>query len=168
MFEIGENIIYGNTGICKVEDITHPQMEGADKEKLYYLLVPLNEKKSKIYTPTDNNKILMRRVLTKQEAEELVVDITNIEGIEYSSADKTREEKYKAILKTCDCHEWIKMIKTLYFRKKDLMSKGKKLSNTDEKYLRKAEDNLYTELSFALDIDKSGVVEYIENRVEGK
>lgn len=75
MFQIGEKIIYGSTGICEVEDITHLQMDGIDKNQLYYLLIPMNEKKGKIYTPTDNDKVKMRRILTKEEAELLVNEI---------------------------------------------------------------------------------------------
>ena len=40
MFEIGEFIVYGHKGICKVEDITYLDMSGADKDRLYYVLNP--------------------------------------------------------------------------------------------------------------------------------
>ena len=168
MFRIGEKIIYGSTGICEVEDITHLQMDGIDRNKLYYLLIPMNERKGKIYTPTDNAKVKMRRILTKEEAESLVDEIKGIEQLGVAANDKMREEKYKETLKTCDCREWIKMIKTLYLRKQDLISNGKKLSNTDEKYLKQAEDRLYSELSVALDIDKDGMVKYIQEKVHSK
>lgn len=165
MFQVGEKIIYGNTGVCEVGDITHLKMDGIDESKLYYLLIPLNEKKSKIYTPTDNDKVKMRRVLTKQEAEELVNEIESVDEMGIMPNDKAREEKYKQALKTCDCREWIRMIKTLYMKKQNLIASGKKFPNTDEKYLRQAESNLYEELSVALDIDKNGMEQYIIDRV---
>ena len=40
-FEKGEYIMYGHNGICRVEDIIHPDIPGADKGRLYYVLVPL-------------------------------------------------------------------------------------------------------------------------------
>lgn len=168
MFQIGEKIVYGNNGVCQVEDVTRLQMEGVDKEKLYYILIPLDKKRGRIYTPTDNEKIKMRRVLTKNEAEHLVDEIEGISQLDIAANDKMREEKYKEILRTCDCHECIRLIKTIYIRKQNLISKGKKLPNTDEKYLRQAEDSLYSELSVALDIDKNGMVKYIEDRVNSK
>lgn len=168
MFQIGEKIVYGSTGVCEVEDITRLQMEGVDKEKLYYLLVPLNEKKGRIYTPTDNKKVRMRKVLSKNEAQELVNEIDGMEQLDIASNDKMKEEKYKEILKECDCHQFVRLIKTIYLRKQKLISMGKKLPVTDEKYLRKAEDSLYSELSVALDIDKDGMVDYIEEIVSSK
>ncbi|MBD5136145.1 MAG: CarD family transcriptional regulator [Lachnospiraceae bacterium] len=168
MFQIGEKIVYGNNGVCQVEDVTRLQMEGVDNQRLYYILVPLDKKRGKIYTPTDNEKIKMRRVLTKKEAEHLVDEIECISQLDIAANDKMREEKYKEILRTCDCHECIRLIKTIYIRKQNLISMGKKLPNTDEKYLRQAEDSLYSELSVALDIDKNGMVKYIEERVNAK
>ena len=38
MFEKGEYIIYGRSGICKIEDITHLSISGIDQQKLYYVL----------------------------------------------------------------------------------------------------------------------------------
>ena len=38
MFQKGEYIVYGQHGICLVEDITHLNMSEADEKKLYYVL----------------------------------------------------------------------------------------------------------------------------------
>ena len=39
MFEIGEYIVYGVKGVCRIEDITHIDISGADKDRLYYVPV---------------------------------------------------------------------------------------------------------------------------------
>ena len=41
MFEIGEYIVYGVKGVCRIEDITHIDISGADKDRLYYVLAPV-------------------------------------------------------------------------------------------------------------------------------
>jgi CarD family transcriptional regulator len=41
MYEIGEYIVKPMNGVCKVEDITCVDMPGADKNKIYYLLIPI-------------------------------------------------------------------------------------------------------------------------------
>lgn len=41
MFEIGEYIVYGVKGVCRIEDITHIDISGADKDRLYYVLARL-------------------------------------------------------------------------------------------------------------------------------
>ena len=41
------------------------------------------------------------------------------------------------------------------------LKQGKKITATDERYLRMAEGNLYSELSIALGIPESGMEDYI-------
>lgn len=107
----------------------------------------------------------MRQVLTKEEAEKLIEQIPTIEPL-WVSDEKNRENIYKAALRTCDCREWIKIIKTLYLRKMSRIAEGKKVTVSDGKYLHMAEERLYEELALALDMDKDDVVEYIIRHVE--
>lgn len=165
MYLIGEYIVYGTTGVCKVESVGNIKMSGVGKEKLYYTLVPLNSKGSKIFTPVENDKVVMRPVMTKEEAKALVEEIPQIELL-WVEDEKSRESIYKETLKTCDCREWIRIIKTLYLRKMSRIAEGKKVTVSDGKYLQIAEERLYEELALALDIDKDMVVEYIKEHVE--
>lgn len=164
MFEKGEFIVYGNAGVCEVKDITTLDMEGASKNRLYYILSPSHHKDSKIFTPVDSNKTVMRAVLTKEEADVLIDNIRDIEEL-WVSNDKLREEKYKETMRSCECRDWIKIIKTLYIRKQERIAQGKKTTAMDEKYLRMAEENLYSELSIALGIPKEQMEEHIANRM---
>ena len=67
MFQKGDLIVYGNTGICRVEEVGTPEsLPGVDKEKLYYKLVPVRSA-STIYTPVDTS-VFMRPVMTKEAA----------------------------------------------------------------------------------------------------
>ena len=69
MFNIGDYIVHGRNGVCKVVDITHIDMSGADKDKLYYALVPMKSEDSKIFYPVDSDKVVMRPIVTKKEAD---------------------------------------------------------------------------------------------------
>lgn len=37
MFEVGEYIVYGCKGVCQVEEITHIDIPGSNKDRLYYV-----------------------------------------------------------------------------------------------------------------------------------
>ena len=102
--------------------------------------------------------------MTKEEAEELIDSIPEIDEL-WVSNDKLREEKYKETMKSCECRDWIKIIKTLYLRKQERIAQGKKTTAMDDRYLRLAEENLYSELSLALGIPKDGMEEYITKRM---
>jgi len=160
MFEIGDYIIYGNHGVCRVEDIGALDIPGVDQSMDCYTLQPVFSKSSTLYTPVDNEKVLMRSVITSEEARELIDEIPNTSLLIIDN-DKQREEAYKLALRTHDCNQWLMIIKTLYERKQERMTQGKKLTFTDEKYLSIAQECLYGELSIALDTD----IEKIESMV---
>lgn len=164
MFDIGDYVVYGHNGICQVEDITNPGFSGVDKEKKYYVLQPLHTKGSKIYSPVDNKKVLMRSVMSGEEAEKLIEEIPIIEVL-WIGNEKMREESYKAAMLTCEPVEWVKIIKTLYLRGKDRIRQGKKITATDERYLKLAEESLYSELAFALNREKDEMEDYITRRI---
>ncbi len=163
MFEEGEYIVYGNTGVCKVLEVGPLDVTGSDNAKLYYTLSPVYSKSSKVYTPTDNAKVVMRPVISKEEAIELIEDIKNIDKLEVKE-EKRIEDVYKAATSKCDCRQLIMIIKTLYTRRQIRIADGKKITTVDERYLRLAEDNLFGELSISLDMDKDKVEEYISSR----
>ncbi len=164
MFEIGEYIVYGHNGICKVEDITYLDMSGADKDRLYYVLLPVNTKGGKLYSPVDSNKIKTRKMLTSEEANQLIDEIPEIEQL-WVTNDKLREEQYKQAVKGCDCRQWIRIIKTLYLRKQERLAQGKKVTTIDEHYLKLAENQLYGELSVALGKKKTEMADFIAQRI---
>ncbi len=66
MFKIGDYIVHGRNGVCKVVDITHIDISGADKNQLYYTLVPMKSEESKIFYPVDSNRVVMQRILYQE------------------------------------------------------------------------------------------------------
>ena len=167
MFEIGEYVVYGIKGVCRIEDITHIDISGADKNRLYYVLSPLEDANGKIYAPTDNQKITMRKVITKEEANQLIRELPEIELL-WISDDKQREAKYKEVMRTCDYRSWVSIVKTLYLRKKERTAQGKKVTSLDERYMRAAENELYSELSLTLGIPRDQMEGYIKEKLQNK
>lgn len=165
MFEKGQYIIYETAGVCRVTDITTVDMNGMSKDKLYYILEPQHMKNSKIITPVEHNKSFMRNLLTEEEAHMLVDQIKDI-GQLWIPDEKQREERYKAALKSCDCREWIGIIKTLYQRRQERLAHNKKLPEMDERYDAKAREYLHTELAISLNITEEQVEEYIASRIK--
>lgn len=153
MFKVGDLIVYGNTGVCTVEKIGKPELAGVE-EKDYYTLSPYYSKNSKIFTPCDNDKVVMRPVISKKEAEKLLQDIPQIQLLVITD-EKKREERYKEIMKSCDCRNFVSILKTIYNRKKVRLAEGKKVTASDERYFNMAEDKLYGELAIALGVEKS-------------
>lgn len=41
MYQIGDLIVYGGEGVCRVEEIGVPKISGINKQRQYYTLAPL-------------------------------------------------------------------------------------------------------------------------------
>lgn len=167
VFSKGEYVVVGNKGVCAVEDITTLNISGVDKEREYYILKPVYMSGSTVYVPVDTAKESMRRILTKEEAKQLIEGIPEILPITTSN-DKLLEQEYRGCMKTNCCEEWIKIIKTIYLRKQKRLEAGRKVTAVDAKYFRIAEDNLYGELALVLDIPRTEVQTYIASEIDRK
>ncbi|MCR5625513.1 MAG: CarD family transcriptional regulator [Lachnospiraceae bacterium] len=163
-YEVGDYVVYGSQGVCRVEEITRLTMPDSNEKNHYYCLVPVDSKNSRIYAIVGQKKVTMRRIITEKEAMELIDNIEDIPVIEIKS-EKLREEQYKTALRTCDCKEWVSVIKTLYVRNIERQKNGKKATTTDERYMKEAKRSLYTELSIVLNRDKEDIEDFITKRV---
>ncbi len=164
MFEKGEYIVYGMTGVCRVSDITEMNMDGLSASKLYYVLEPVGTGASRIITPVEGNKNVMRRVMTSEEAYDLIDGMPEIDSLNVRD-DRQRENCYKEALKTCDCREWVGILKTLYFRKRERLNRGKRMTEVDERYMKKTKENLFGELAIPLGITAAEVERFIISRL---
>lgn len=162
MFQVNDTVIYGNHGVCRITEIGTLSISMADKQKQYYTLRPVYQPSAVIYAPVENPKTLMRPVISKEEAENLIREVPGIDSV-WIANEKEREHQYKAALQTCDCRELVKIIKTLYMRKAARIQNGKKVTAVDEKYFRLAEAQLYEELAYALGMEKSQIAPYISD-----
>lgn len=166
MFKKGDYVVYGTSGVCQVEDIISMDAVGASQEqkRLHYVLIPSAQRGGRIFTPVDSRKTLMRSIISEDEAEELIGQIPHIEELMISN-EKQREDAYKQCMRSCDCREWIKVIKTLHMRNRRRSAQGKRVTAMDEKYLRMAQEYLYSELEIPLGIPKGQMEQYITDKL---
>ncbi len=163
MYRINDVVVYGNQGVCKVMDVGPLDMM-ENENKIYYTLNPVYQKGTTIYAPAENPKSVMRPVLSKEEVNSLIKEIPDIETFRVGN-DRERESVYRTAIRTCDPRELVRILKTVYVRRKDRLASGKKRIIVDEKYFQIAEDQLYQELAYVLDKKKESMEEYITNNV---
>ncbi len=164
MYQIGDLVFYGTEGVCRVDEIG--VVPSIDRERPYYTLSPLY-RDGKVFTPVDTT-VLMRPTITYQEAQDLIGEIPSMPLDTYEDQNpRMIGEHYQAILHTNDCSRFLQLIKTIYTKWQTAIQKGKKLSQADENYLKRAEDLLYGEFAVALQIAKQDVRSYINASVEG-
>lgn len=167
MFKVGDYVICGNKGVCSVENITTLSISGVDKERMYYILKPMYMNGSTVYVPVDSSGESMRKVLEREEAQRLIAAIPDIPLLVIAN-DKLSEQTYRECIRTNDCQELVKIIKTIHQRKQKRIQAGRKVTAVDAKYFHIAEDNLYGELAVALDIDRNQVEDYIADAIRDR
>lgn len=165
MFKVGDIVIYGTHGICRVESVGPLPMAYADKHKQYYTLHPYYQREMVIYAPTDNETIVLRQPITKEEAAALIQAIPVLEEV-WIPHEKERELQYRQALHSCDCEGLVRIIKTLHKRRQIRQQSGKRGTAVDDRYFRMAEDQLYGELAYVLEMDRAAMPEYISARIE--
>lgn len=164
MYEIGDCIVKPGNGVCKVKDILHLNMSGVDKNRLYYLLVPIADDKEIIYMPTDSQNPNVRKVMTQEEAWKLIDKIPEVEET-WIENDKVREQKYKEAIRSGSPEALVSIIKVTYLRKKRRAQQGKKSTAVDDRYFILAENCLYSELGYVFCKGKEEVQQLIADSV---
>lgn len=153
MFSKGDKVFYGQTGVCVVEDISEKILTKNFK-RLYYTLRPVYQQNNVIYAPVESGKVFMRKIISREVAEEL---ITKVPSIYQKAINETSEEKYNEYLERHSCEELLELAVIIYSKKQAARRAKKKLGFIDGKYLKRAEELLFGELATALDISPAEV-----------
>lgn len=104
MFCVGDIVVYGAQGLCKVDGIGPLPMKFADKSKRYYTLHTCKQPSMTIYAPVDNQTVVMRQPLNRAQAETLISEMPQYAVVPIMDA-KERENRCREALQTCDCRE---------------------------------------------------------------
>lgn len=163
MFKLNDYVVYGLTGVCEVVEITKEKY-ATNEELEHYILEPLYQKNMRIKIPVSNQKILMRNVITKDEALSLI-DMMSKKETEWIEDDKERNADFKETLKTGNCEGWISIIKTIYLKKQEKISAGKKLTKADDDIMKFAEKQLNEEFAAVLNISPEEAHDFILERI---
>ena len=160
MFQIGELVVYGGEGVCRVEAIGVPAIAGMDKQRQYYTLQPLY-RSGQVLTPVDT-RVLMRPVMTAEAARAFIASLPDLPPqAPPEGGMRIAKEHYHAVCTTYDCAAMAALIKHTAHRRRWAVSHGKKVSQLDERFTKRAEDQLYGELAVALSLARDDVEGYI-------
>ena len=150
MYAAGELVVYGGEGVCRVEGVGAPSLPGMDKTRLYYTLSPLY-RSGQVMTPVDTQEtaqlIAERDQLPEEQAE--------------SHSMRAIKDLYHQVLTSYDCRRLAGLIKGVCRRRSWAVHHGRKISQMDERYLKRAEDALYGELGAVLGLPREEVPAYI-------
>ena len=161
VYAVGDLVMYGRTGVCKVEEIIEETYRGETEPRRFYSLRPLYQKCS-IRTPIAGGKVSIRPIISGQEARDLIARMPEVQAEPYHNRNLNQlREHYRERLECFDCEVLIALMKSLWMKKREAEAQKKKFGAVDERFMREAEDLLYGEFAAALSIDRSAVERYI-------
>ena len=103
--------------------------------------------------------------MTKEEVNALINSMPNKIPL-WIANENERKEVYKEILASGDQAAMISMLQALFAHKKEREAEGKRLHVSDERFMNDAEQLLYDEWQYVLNVYKAGLMDYIFSRVE--
>ncbi len=162
MFNIGDIIIYSAHGLCQIDDICEKTY--GDTTGSYYVLHPLENSKLIISIPIDSKKILMQKVMEREEAEEILYSFQQ-PGIEWIENVRQRTKHYSSLINTGDRKEIAKVAITLMKKKLEANSDKKKPHDHDRALLAYIQKIMFMELSVSLDTSYEEISDKINSMI---
>jgi len=165
MFVIGDTVLYGSQGVCRIEAVEEKKF--GKETGAYYVLRPIFDPSSTIFVPFSNEKLIekMKNILSIEQINEMIDRMPELECI-WIENETERKASYRRILDRADREEVIQLIKTLFLHQKELTTVGKRLHIADERYLKDAEKLLYDEFAFVLGIKQEAVLPFILKKLD--
>ena len=161
-FSIGEIIVYGSNGVCKIDDIKETSFF-KEPPKTYYFLSPLFVKSSSvIYVPLDNpaqaGKI--QPIMTEKEADEFIKSLP-VTGMEWIEDRNRRKEAFSKVLSSGTRSDIAALIELIISHRKLLENEGRKLNAQDERALDEAMRRIDNELAIIKGVEPHVIQEQI-------
>ena len=166
MFAIGTYVIYRAEGVCVISDIRKEIFSTLNKETEFYILNPINDRKSVVYVPCDNEALtnMMKPLLSADEITSLAATLKD-ERMELAPETRVRSSQYRDAFATGDRRALILLINTVNELVAKTEATGKKVGSTDSGALERAIRYLYDEFSYTSDIsDHAELIDIIQGK----
>ena len=160
MFKINDSVIHCREGLSTI--ISMNNLNGRD-----YFLVSVNRNSGEtIYVPVETAENIIRPLMDKKEADELLKYIKNIKK-EFNTNTKQRRDSYKKMLSSGSVKEIAYLYRQLYFYEKIGGENNTeiKLGPVDIDMLSHAENMLMDELSITYSVSRTEIKDFIQKRL---
>ncbi len=164
MYQIGEQVIYGVHGVCRVAAM---EERTVDRKKVNYLVLePVGQAGSRYLVPTQNAAAMakIRQMLTPQQLQELM-DSEEIRTDGWIRDENLRKQTYRELICSGDRVRLMQMVNTLYHHKSERAAAGKKVHLCDDNFLRDAEKLLCSEVSQVLGVEYDQARTFLKNQL---
>lgn len=164
MYSVNDTVMYSSYGVCRIESIEKRDFSGEPTE--YYILRPVSDDRNTFYVPTGNERLTaqMRKILSREEINELIRTMPD-DNFNWIDNENQRKDEYRKIIENGNRRELVMLIKALYIHQQNQRTINKRLHSADERFLKDAENMLYDEFAYVLNISKDDVIPFIRSHI---
>lgn len=166
MYNVGDVVFYSSTGVCSVEKVGVPDIGGLPDNVDYYTLRPVSKNhKEAIYVPV-NTSAKMRPVVSRRQARRYIRQVENMRPVYPATRNpKAISDFYTAMISTYQCEDLLQVIVSLTCKRRECAAKNKHLNRTQSAFLKRAQEMLFNEFSYALNISRREVQNTVESKI---
>lgn len=160
MYNIGDLVMYGIHGACRITDT---EERTADHRPVRYLVLePLEQTGARFLIPTHNEAALakLRPVLSREDLDTLLGS-PEVRQDAWIADENQRKQYYRELISSGDRTALLRMVRTLHRHKEAQAAAGRKFHLCDDNFLRDAERLLNAEFALVLGIAPQEVGEYV-------
>lgn len=162
-YAVGALVLYGRTGVCRVEGVGTPHFQKSDGRIYYTLRSVFSTCGELIYVPVDTAS--MRPLIGCEEAAGCLALISQLkpEGF-HSRKPAELTAHYQEMLTSCRPKDCLLLIKEIYWKQKS----AKKLGQVDARYLKVAERLVCEELAAVLNTEPESIRKRLYSAIESE
>ena len=157
-FQKGQLVVHCRDGLAQIKDST------VMGEKEYFIVHLLKGTAENIYVPFDRADSIIRQLMTKDEANEIIQYMKTVE-LEYNSNTKQRRDSLKRRLVSGNIKDVAFLFKQLYFYKAKNSDGSIKFGPVDLDMLNYANNNLLDEMALVFDINRNVIESYVYDQL---
>ena len=167
MYQVGECVVYGIHGVCRV--VAREQRRVDRKCVTYLALEPVSKDGSRFLVPAHNAAAMakLRRIYNRAQFEDLLRPDRHF-AADWIADDNRRKQLYRDLISGGDREALIGMICCIYRHRQAQFAAGKKIHQCDDNFLRDAERLIAGELGAVMEMDQPEALNYLREKLKNK
>ena len=160
MYQVGDAVLYGSNGICRIREIT--RMESCGLVDDFYVLKPVSSEATTVFVPLGSD-ILLSRMHPLLSPDGMQDTLNQIDGSApiWVENENQRKTLFRDIMNSGDRLAIYRVYLTLRRLREEREKKGKHLRVSDERAYRETERIFFDETSLVLGWSREEGTDYL-------
>ena len=165
MYQIGDQVVYGIHGVCRVVE---QEERVIDRKRVTYLaLEPVGQDGARYLVPTHNAAAMGKvRAMLSPEALSALMESDEVRCDGWIRDENQRKQTYRELISSGDRVRLMQMIRTLYRHKAAQSAAGRKVHLCDDNFLRDAEKLITGEVAVVMGLAPDQAKQYVRSKLK--